>query len=119
MTPKWFTCLAAAILLSGCGETEQTTPTYQVERQPFELMVPVKGELEAASATAIGASSRRPMTIAWLEKEYTNVKKGQLIARFDAEQLMRIRVPCKFDNSKISSSDGFFYFIETNSQRGI
>ena len=87
MTPKWFTCLTAVILLSGCGETEQTTPTYQVERQPFELMVPVKGELEAASATAIGASSRRPMTIAWLEKEYTNVKKGQLIARFDAEQL--------------------------------
>tara|TARA_B100000614_G_scaffold42705_1_gene35586 strand:- start:354 stop:1538 length:1185 start_codon:yes stop_codon:yes gene_type:complete len=87
MTPKWFTCLTAALLLSGCSETEQTTPTYQIERQPFELMVPVKGELEAASATAIGASSRRPMTIAWLEKEYTNVKKGQLIARFDAEQL--------------------------------
>ena len=28
-------------------------------------------------------------------------------------------MPGKFDNCKISSSDGFFYFIETNSQRSI
>ena len=27
------------------------------------------------------------MTIAWLEQEYTQVKKGQLVAKFDAEQL--------------------------------
>ncbi|GGF71519.1 efflux RND transporter periplasmic adaptor subunit [Alteromonas lipolytica] len=87
MKLAWLTCLLAPLMLSACGETQQTIPTYQVKRQSFELIVPVKGELEAASATAIGASSRRPMTIAWLEKEYTNVKKGQLIARFDAEQL--------------------------------
>lgn len=84
LAPLFF---CAIVLLSACSETEQTTPTYRVVRQPFELLVPVNGELEAASATAIGASSRQPMTIAWLEKEYTNVKKGQLIARFDAEQL--------------------------------
>ncbi|MDC8831548.1 efflux RND transporter periplasmic adaptor subunit [Alteromonas gilva] len=87
MTRQLFSCLIAALLLCACSETEQTIPTYKVGLQPFELKVPVEGELEAASATTIGASSRQPMTIAWLEKEYTNVKKGQLIARFDAEQL--------------------------------
>ncbi|NVK56385.1 MAG: HlyD family efflux transporter periplasmic adaptor subunit [Alteromonadaceae bacterium] len=87
MTRQLLYCLVAALFLSACSETEQTIPTYEVTLQPFELKVPVDGELEAASATTIGASSRQPMTIAWLEKEYTNVKKGQLIARFDAEQL--------------------------------
>ena len=87
MKLNWIVCLLVPAVLSACGDVEQTIPTYTVERQAFELQVPVTGELEAASATAIGASSRRPMTIAWLEKEYTNVKKGQLIARFDAEQL--------------------------------
>ena len=74
-------------LLSGCDDTEAVIPTYEVRQQPFELSVPMKGELEAAQATAIGVPSRRPMTIAWLEQEYTQVKKGQLVAKFDAEQL--------------------------------
>ncbi|TPV61730.1 HlyD family efflux transporter periplasmic adaptor subunit [Aestuariibacter sp. GS-14] len=74
-------------MLSACNDTEQLIPTYEVRPQPFSLAVPMKGELEAAQATAIGVPSRRPMTIAWLEQEYTQVKKGQLVARFDAEQL--------------------------------
>jgi multidrug efflux pump subunit AcrA (membrane-fusion protein) len=47
--------------------------------------------LIAANETLIvaPASSRGPQTLAWLMPEYSQVKKGQVIARFDGEQMRR------------------------------
>lgn len=82
--------LLCSLLLSclvGCEQAQQTIPTFKVTQRPFILNVPATGELEAAKAEVISAPSQRSMTIAWLEQEYSNVKKGQLIAKFDGEKL--------------------------------
>ncbi|WP_416305955.1 efflux RND transporter periplasmic adaptor subunit [Neptunicella sp. SCSIO 80796] len=78
----------AGALLTGCSEPPQiTVPTYEVEQREFEIVIPAFGELEAAEATNIASPGRRPMTIAWLAEENQRVKKGQVVARFDPEQL--------------------------------
>lgn len=77
------------IFLLGCEEELQTVPTYTVHNRDFAIELSGSGEIEAAQAQRILSPGRRPMTLAWLEDENTLVKKGDIIARFDAEQLRK------------------------------
>jgi multidrug efflux pump subunit AcrA (membrane-fusion protein) len=63
-------------------------PLYQVEQKEFAVLIPAVGELEAAQAERINTPGRSPMTIDWLAEENSWVKKGQVVARFDAQQLL-------------------------------
>lgn len=83
------TCLSgiALALLYGCGEVRQTTPTFEVSQREFVIDVAGFGEIEAAKAQRIVSPGTQPMTIDWLAEENSMVKKGEVIARFDAEQL--------------------------------
>jgi HlyD family secretion protein len=75
--------------LVACGESSQSTvPLYQVYQKGFEVLIPAVGELEAAQAERINTPGRRPMTIDWLAQENSWVTKGQVVARFDSEQLV-------------------------------
>ncbi|MBU3003864.1 efflux RND transporter periplasmic adaptor subunit [Paraglaciecola arctica] len=77
------------ILLASCSESPQSNvPLYQVEQKEFAVVIPAVGELEAAQAERINTPGRSPMTIDWLAEENSWVKKGQVVARFDAEQLL-------------------------------
>jgi len=77
------------LLLGACGEPPQSTvPLYQVQQQDFSVIIPAVGELEAAQAERINTPGRSPMTIEWLAEENSWVTKGQVVARFDAEQLL-------------------------------
>ncbi|WP_078086011.1 efflux RND transporter periplasmic adaptor subunit [Microbulbifer mangrovi] len=83
-----FLCLSA--LLYACGEQQAEPLLFQVEYTERAGLVPARGELEAASATSIQApSSGPPKFIAWLAPEYSQVKKGDVIARFDGAQMRR------------------------------
>jgi multidrug efflux pump subunit AcrA (membrane-fusion protein) len=74
--------------LVACSESPQSTvPLYQVEQKGFTVLIPAIGELEAAQAERINTPGRSPMTIDWLAEENSWVTKGQVVARFDAEQL--------------------------------
>jgi multidrug efflux pump subunit AcrA (membrane-fusion protein) len=64
-----------------------TVPVYSVELKKFDLVIPGFGELEAANSQMITTPGRTPMAIEWLAQENSMVKKGQVVARFDAEQL--------------------------------
>ena len=76
------------LFLGACSESPQSTmPLYQVEQMGFTVLIPAVGELEAAQAERINTPGRSPMTIDWLAEENSWVKKGQVVARFDAEQL--------------------------------
>lgn len=81
--------LITAIVLLGCAEPESTPLLYQVNEKAFEVVVPAKGELFAAQATVISApmSSNGVQVIAWLAPEYSQVKKGDVIVRFDGESM--------------------------------
>ncbi len=82
--------LALAITgLVACGEAPQSqVPVFPVESESFSVDIPAVGELEAAVAEKITTPGRSPMTIEWLAEENSWVKKGQVVARFDAEQLL-------------------------------
>jgi multidrug efflux pump subunit AcrA (membrane-fusion protein) len=80
----------AVVFLSGCGSQEQSSiPLYEVIQTPFSIEVEGFGEIEAAQSQKIMTPGRRSMTIAWLKDENTYVEKGEVIARFDAQQILK------------------------------
>ena len=84
------TIVLCVLMLSGCGSEEKSTiPLYQVTESPFSIEVGGFGEIEAAQSQKIMIPGRRPMTIAWLKDENTYVEKGEVIARFDAQQILK------------------------------
>jgi HlyD family secretion protein len=80
----------SVFMLGGCGTQEQSTiPLYAVTETPFSIEVEGFGEIEAAQSQKIMTPGRRAMTIAWLKDENTYVEKGEVIARFDAQQILK------------------------------
>lgn len=86
---KRISLVSCMLFLLACGESPQSTvPLYQVVQKSFAVIIPAVGELEAAQAERINTPGRSPMTIEWLAEENSWVTKGQVVARFDAEQLL-------------------------------
>lgn len=84
---KWIVFVAMSVCL-GCSEAPKSSiPLYQVEVRDFDIQIPAFGELEAEEAEFINAPGRRSMMIDWLAEENSLVKKGDVVARFDAESL--------------------------------
>jgi len=84
--------LVSCLLLSSACSSEKAVPLlYQVSSQDLIVTVPAKGELFSSKATVISAPmSRRGMqNIAWLAPEFSLVKKGEVIARFDGEAMAK------------------------------
>jgi len=86
---KLLVLIGLLIGVFGCEEQLQTVPTYTVQSRDFAIELSGTGEIEAAQAQRILSPGRRPMTLAWLEDENTMVKKGDIIARFDAEKMRK------------------------------
>lgn len=78
-----------SLVIMSCSDKESAPLLYEVKKQNFIVHVPAKGELFAAKATAINAPMSRqgPQNIAWLAPEFSYVKKGDVIARFDGEAM--------------------------------
>ena len=76
-------------LLSACSEAPISPLLYQVKSQSFAIEVPAEGELFAAKATIISAPVSRGgvQNISWLAPEFSIVKAGDIIARFDGEAM--------------------------------
>jgi multidrug efflux pump subunit AcrA (membrane-fusion protein) len=75
--------------LLSCSDTAVKPLLYQVKKEVFNIEVPAKGELFSAKATVISApiSNTGRQNIAWLAPEFSSVKKGDLIAKFDGEAM--------------------------------
>ena len=76
----------AALLMTGCGGEEKlSTPVIQVVAAEVRFEIHAEGELQAVKSTAITAPSvsRRPQTLAWIMPQFSQVKKGDVVARFD------------------------------------
>ncbi|MCX7545825.1 efflux RND transporter periplasmic adaptor subunit [Marinicella gelatinilytica] len=76
------------LLITGCDTQPKETsqiPTLVLQKQPVELIVRAAGELEATQSTplTVPAGSRRPQTLAWILPQFSEVKKGDVVARFD------------------------------------
>ena len=81
--------ILSVLFISGCSEEESTVPTYEISDRSFEIKVFAFGEIEAAEAQRIPSPGNQPMTLEWLAPENTMVQKGDVIARFDAQQIIK------------------------------
>lgn len=81
--------LVCLVLLTACEDKIETIPTYSIQDTEFEIRVSGFGEIEAANAQRILTPGTQAMAIAWLAPENTIVQKGDVIARFDAQQIIR------------------------------
>lgn len=80
--------LCACLLLAACGEAATPPVTETVAPDPLLLSVQGEGELKSAKATPLrvpgsGWSQRQ---LVWMLPEGSFVKKGDVVARFSAEQ---------------------------------
>ena len=80
--------MSVLLSLIACTKVEEShIPSLKVVSKEIQFSIEAQGELEASNATPITATSRamRPLTIAWIEKNYTHVKKGDVIVKFDGQ----------------------------------
>ena len=103
---KYLAIVISALLLTACSEPAEVDAqlTYTVKTASFKNYVEAKGELIAATETVIStpASSRGPQTLAWLMPEYSQVKKGEVVARFDGRVMSKQKRESEFSNDKVS-----------------
>jgi len=74
------------LLLSACGPgPAEQVETLRVSKEDFVISLLAKGELRAAESTPIKPppGSTNPRTISWMAPNYSAVRKGEVIARFD------------------------------------
>jgi multidrug efflux pump subunit AcrA (membrane-fusion protein) len=81
--------LTAACLATACGPAASGVPVLEVERQSTEFIVAAEGEVIASEALPIALPSdiRMEFNVVWMAPEFSEVKKGDVIARFDDVQI--------------------------------
>jgi len=75
--------------LAGCGTSGPDLPTLTTELKDLEFSVRADGELVASESMPISlpGSIRMSFNVAWLAPEFSDVKTGDVIARFDDVQV--------------------------------
>ncbi|MEM1411190.1 MAG: HlyD family efflux transporter periplasmic adaptor subunit [Pseudomonadota bacterium] len=84
--------LLMAGVLSGCGsDPADQVDTFVVQPGDFTISLRSKGELQAAESTPITPpeGSRAPRTIQWLAPNFSWVREGDVVARFDISNAER------------------------------
>lgn len=84
--------LLAAGLLAACGDdAADQVETFVVAPGDFAISLQSKGELIAAESTPIKPppGSRAPRTIQWLAPNFSWVREGDVVARFDVSSAER------------------------------
>lgn len=83
-----FACALSALWLGACSREIAPAATETVARAPLRLSVSGEGELKSAKATPLNVPGRNwaARQVQWMLPEGSAVKKGDLIARFSAEQ---------------------------------
>lgn len=76
-------------VMMGCEEEQASIPTYEVTERDFNISVSAFGEIEAAEAQKIASPGNQPMILEWLAPENTMVQAGDVIARFDAQRIIK------------------------------
>lgn len=84
--------VALALLLAACsGGDDPAVETLRVGSGEFVISLVSRGELRAAESTPIQPpqGSRNPRTIEWLAPNYSWVRAGDVVARFDISEAER------------------------------
>ncbi len=86
---RHFFLLLAVLTLAGCGGQDTAVPTVVLEAKDIAFEVQAEGELIASEAlpVALPPSVRMGFNITWMAPEFSEVSKGDVIARFDDVQV--------------------------------
>ena len=92
------------LMLSACQQQKDKTPELRVTKSETVFSLMAQGELEAVKATPItsSSSSRRPQTIAWIADQYSLVKKGDVIVKFDGISFQNEMDAAEFELLKLN-----------------
>jgi multidrug efflux pump subunit AcrA (membrane-fusion protein) len=76
-------------ILTGCSAADSELPSVTLEQADIEFLVKAYGELVAAESLpiAIPGSIRMSFNISWMAPEFSDVRAGDVIARFDDVQI--------------------------------
>ena len=85
--------LTMALGLAGCGAGDDGLPTITAESRDVEFTVPARGELIASESlpVALPPGIRMGFNIAWMAPEFSEVRKGDVVARFDDTEIVQTR----------------------------
>ncbi len=80
---------AASLALAACGETTQSGPSIRAEQKDIDFVVPARGELVASESLPIALPGvvRMAFNISWIAPEFSDIREGDVIARFDDVQI--------------------------------
>ncbi|GMG87065.1 efflux RND transporter periplasmic adaptor subunit [Biformimicrobium ophioploci] len=108
--------LASAVLLGGCEQEAREPILHTVAIASKSVRVPAAGEVEAAEMTVITvpAAGDGQKYVAWLAPEFTQVKEGDVIARFDGEMMMKARLD---ETGKLAIAEQ--ELLEKNAELGV
>ena len=86
----WRRLLVAAVAVAGCGDSSSRLPTISATAQDHTFVVRARGELVPSESIAIRMPSDIDMrfNITWMVPEYSEVRKGQVVARFDDSEVL-------------------------------
>ena len=92
------------VFVGGCSSGSIDLPALEAARQDTEFRVFAKGEIIASEALQITLPSdvRMEFNIVWLAPEFSEVKEGEVIARFDDVQ---IRLDRETSTLNVAKSD--------------
>ncbi len=78
-----------ATLLAACSNPGSAVPSVRADTETTEFKVRARGELIASESLSIAlpGSIRMGFNIAWIAPEFSDIRKGDVIARFDDVQI--------------------------------
>lgn len=81
--------LIATATVAGCGDATSNAPSVRAEQKDVEFVVPARGELVASESLPIALPGvvRMAFNIAWIAPEFSDIRQGDVIARFDDVQI--------------------------------
>lgn len=103
MTRPATVLLLLVALVAACTRETSMPPSVRVEAADAEFSVRAEGELIASESLPISlpGSLRMWFSIAWLAPEFSEVKKGDVVARFDDVQVQLDRVNTSLEVAKL------------------
>ncbi len=98
--------LTISLLTACASEEKSSTPVITVTEDQVVFEIHAEGELEAVKSTPITtpAASRRPQTLAWIAPQFSNVKEGEVVAKFDGSNFQLEVDETEFEIQKIMYS---------------
>lgn len=100
MSRRWMWLSLLSVLLAGCGrDATDRVVLEQVQAGPLEFSVQGEGELHSSKPTPllVPGSQFTVRQLSWMVPDGSIVKKGELVARFSAQQSKQDLVQARID----------------------